>query len=293
MKKIILITALSFLLISFTKITLNEYLVFGTINNVADGSIITLEKIDANNVLTIVDSAKVVAGKFSFKGKVLEPKIHLLQLKNTEGKVAFILEEGKINILVFKDSINKSKISGTKNNDNLTEFTASISKTQLKLKKFQDLNMKKITDAQAVKDTATVNQLIKEYSKIQEESTLYAKNYPVQNPKSFISVLLLLEEIKKSNVDIEKIKITFSKLDSALKTTEAGKEIQTKIDNFKSVSINDSAPNFSAPNPAGKVISLKESLGKPGPRLSSPSSPGRPDSRGRSLRTRNRPTPYP
>ncbi|WP_395045015.1 redoxin domain-containing protein [Flavobacterium sp.] len=262
MKKIILVVVTSFILFSFSKIIINDYLISGTINNVADGSLITLEKIDENNTLIIVDSTKVIAGKFSFKGKVLEPTIHLLQLKNTEGKIAFILEEGKIDVLAYKDSISKSKIGGTKNNDYLSEFSGNINKVQVRLKKFQDLNMQKVTEAQAIKDTITVNKLFKEYNKIQEEAVLYSKNYPEQNPKSFISLLVLLQEVNNPKADIERIKKTFAKLDSTLKITKPGKEIQTKINNFKSISINDLAPDFSAPNPDGKVISLKKSLGK-------------------------------
>ena len=44
--------------------------------------------------------------------------------------------------------------------------------------------------------------------------------------------------------------------------TKAGKKLEKTINTLTSVVVGKEAPNFSAPNPEGKVISLKESLGK-------------------------------
>jgi peroxiredoxin len=262
MKKVILVYLISFGLLSFKTFISNEYSITGTIEGIENGTLITLEKQDQTLGIISIDSAKVVDGKFSFKGIASEPSIHFLQVKNTNGKVIFILEEGKIDVVVYKDSIAKSKIGGTKNNEYLLSFNLSAQKIQKRMLDFQNLNMQKITEAQAKKDTIVINDLMKEYSKFQDEMNLFTTNYPEQNPKAFISVLILENSIKNPGVDIESFKKTFSKLDAALKNTKPGKSIENQLANYKPLTVNSVAPDFSAPNLDGKMVSLKESLGK-------------------------------
>lgn len=127
---------------------------------------------------------------------------------------------------------------------------------------FQNLNMQKITEAQSKKDTLVINGLMKDYSKFQEEMNEFTSKYPEQNPKAFISVLILENSIKNPRIDIENFKKTFSNLDASLKNTKPGKSIEIQLANYKPIEINSFAPDFSAPNPSGTMVSLKESLGK-------------------------------
>ena len=60
----------------------------------------------------------------------------------------------------------------------------------------------------------------------------------------------------------EEIKSYFEGLDKDVKETKSGKKIKTALDSMSAIVIGKPAPNFSAPSPEGKTISLKESLGK-------------------------------
>lgn len=262
MKKVFIILVISIGLLSFKSIITNDYIITGTINGIENGTSITLERQDETKGIIIIDSTKVQDGKFSFKGTALEPSIHFLQVKNITGKVVFILEEGKINLLVYKDSIPKSKIGGTKNNDYLYNFNLSAQKIQRNMFNFQSANMQKITDAQAKHDTLVINNLMKEYNQFQEKMNMLTSKYPEENPKSFISVVILENLLNNPNADVENLKKTYSNLDISIKNTKPGKSVENKLANFKSVGINDIAPDFSAPNPNGNIISLKKSLGK-------------------------------
>ena len=261
MKKVIVILLIAVGLVSF-KALVDNFTITGTVNGLENGKTIILEKQDDVKGIISIDTAKVENGKFSFKGTALEPSIHFLQVQDVQGKIAFILEEGKISFTIYKDSIGKSKVGGTKNNDDLQSFNASAMKIQKKMMDYQTLNNQRYTDAQAKKDTVVLNELMKEYTKFQNEIIAISTAYPEKNPKSFISVLFVDNMFNNPNVDIEKIKKVYNNLDGNLKKTKTGKVIQQKIDNFKSLAVGNRAPEFSAPNPAGKVTSLKESLGK-------------------------------
>lgn len=262
MKKTLFILFLAIGLVSFKAIIDNDFTLTGTVKGLENGKTVTLERQDEVLGMVAVETVKIENEKFSFKGKALEPSIHFIQVQDIQGKVAFILENGKINFTIYKDSVAKSTIGGTKNNEDLQNFNSAAMKVQKKMQDFQAANMKKMQDAQASNDEATMNALMDEFGKMQSEIMAMTASFPEKNPKSFLSVLFLDNMFNQPDVDIEKIKTVYNGLDASLKATKPGKTVKSKIDNFKSIAIGSMAPEFSAPNPDGKVISLKESLGK-------------------------------
>ena len=266
MKKIILI-ALTGLFISCNS---NSYKVSGEINGLTDGTKVFLEKQDKATGVVAVDTVKIEKGKFTFKGESKEPEIHLIQVENLNGKVPFILENGNITIVINKDSIAKAKRSGTYNNDEFQNYNVKMTKIQESMQKkmaaFENQNMAAMQAANEKKDTVTVNNLRKDYAKIQEGFTLQftTENYAYieKSPKSFISVLLIEGMLNEMAPKFDKIKKFYDGLDSSLKETKVGKNIKTGLDAVNKLAIGQKAPDFSAKNPDGKLVSLKESLGK-------------------------------
>lgn len=53
-----------------------------------------------------------------------------------------------------------------------------------------------------------------------------------------------------------------TELDPKVKAADEGKKIKKSLDTIKNLSIGSLAPDFSGPNPEGKIVSLKESMGK-------------------------------
>lgn len=262
MKKIVLVLLISVGLFSFKTLIDNNFTISGTAAGVENGKKVLLQKQDETKGIVTIDSSKVLDGKFSFKGITTEPSIHFIEVEKVQGKIALILENGKINVVVDKDSLQKSKIGGTSNNFELQNFNVAAMKVQSKMMAFQKTNTEKMTAAQTKKDTIVINGLMKEFNKFQDEMIALTNGYPETHPKSFLSVLFVDNMFNAPEVDIQKIKKTYSLLDSSLKTTKAAKLIEKKIGNFKSLAQGNEAPAFSAPNPDGKVVSLKESLGK-------------------------------
>lgn len=278
MKKIILLLTATVFLISCSK---DKYTISGTAKGVENGKTIIMETQDASGMgLMAVDTVKVENGKFEIKGKVTEPAFYMLQLEGANGKFPFILENGDIIIEINKDSINKSKLSGTYNNDEFVKFNEELIKLQKSLMDFQKNNTALMNQAQQAKDTAVINKLMKEFSKIQEGVTAESKKkydtYAETHPKSFISALIIQGMMNDPAVDIKKIEKLYASLDESLKNSKPGKAIQLKIKEAKMPSVgttpsgaaNPAAGNakwssdFSAPNPEGQLVSLKESLGK-------------------------------
>lgn len=268
MKKILLLLSVTALIVSCKKTGDNEYIITGTATGIENGKTVILQKQDEETMgkMVSVDTVKIENGKFEIKGSSTEPAIHTLKIETKQGQIDFVLEEGEINIAVDKDTIGKSKVTGTYNNEELTKFKTDMQviqkNVQKKAMKFQEANMARMTQAQQAKDTAAINKLMKDYSEIQKPITDKYYSYSEGNPKSFISVLITQSLFNTPDPDFAKIKKIYEGLSSDLKNTKPGKAIKEKLDNHDAVEIGKKAPDFSAKTPEGKTVSLKESLGK-------------------------------
>jgi hypothetical protein len=250
MKKIILLLSATVFLISCSK---TKYTISGTATGIENGKTIILESQDAAGMgLIPVDTVKVENGKFEMTGKTTEPSFHMLQVEGVQGKFPFILENGDITIVVNKDSINKSKVSGTYNNDEFVKFNEELLVVQKGLMDFQKKNTPVMTQAQQTNDTVTINKLMKEYSTLQEGVNTVTKNkyntYAETHPKSFISVLILQGMSNDPTIDVKKVEKLYASLDQSLKTTKPGKAIELKIKEKNTPSVGASAtPPVQAP----------------------------------------------
>jgi len=276
MKKIFLLLTASVAIISCSKVKDGEYLITGTAKGIENGKTIILQGQDPKTQMTVaLDTVKVENGKFEIKGKVTEPAFHTLIIQDIQGLVPFILETGEINIAIDKDSIQKTKISGTYNNDEYVKFDAELKVATKKLIDFQKKNTQTMQAAQQKQDTAVVNGLMKEFmaiqTQVQEDTKKKYVTYAEGHPKSFISALILQGMAGDPTADVKKIEALYNSLDESVKNTTPGKKVKETLGRMKMPAVGASAApvgdakwraDFSAPNPEGKVISLKESLGK-------------------------------
>lgn len=277
MKKIILLLSATVVLFSCSKVGKDEYLISGTATGIENGKTLVLETQDEKGMgLVAKDTVKVENGKFEMKGKITEPAFYFIQLEGAQSKIPLILENGELTVVINKDSIQKSKVSGTYNNDEYVTFNEEITKVQKKLMDFQTKNTQLMNTAQQSKDTAVINGLMKEFSKIQQEVGEASKakylTYAESHPKSFITALIIQGMLNDPSTDVKKAEALYNGLEESLKNTKPGKAIKVKLTEIKTPSVGVTPPPapaaanwrtaFSAPNPDGKIISLKESLGK-------------------------------
>jgi len=261
MKKILLLLLVTASFVSCKKVADGEFIITGKADGIANGIAVYLQKQDSTGIVP-VDTVKVENGKFKFEGKVKEPGIHFIQVDKIDGKAVLILESGEIIMNVRKDTITKSIVSGTYSNDKLTSFLDDSQKIQKRMVAFQKANMAKYNEAQSKQDTATINTLMKENSVFQKESIKLSLDHIEKYPKSYLSLLFLQQALNQPDKDDAKIKKLFENLDPSLKITKEGKKLKKSIEGLGVANVGTMAPDFSAPNVDGKMVSLKECLGK-------------------------------
>lgn len=261
MKKILVLLASAFAFISCEKALENQYIITGTVNGVENGKKVFIELRGEAEPVT-KDTAIVTDGKFEFKGTATDLDIAFLKIENEMQSLPFILEEGKIEVVFDKDTIQKSKIKGTANNEKFQEFNDKSTVVNKKMMQFQKENMSKMQIAQQSQDTATINKIMDDYKSFQDEMSNVSKDFVKNNPKTFISVLLLENFLMSQSMTPEEVRGYYEKFDKDLLETKSAKNIKKSLDAFIAIAIGKPAPDFSAPSPDGKTISLKESLGK-------------------------------
>jgi len=233
MKKIILLVTVAVVLFSCNNLADGEYIITGNIKGMKTGLVYLEKQSPMGMGMGAIDTVKIEDGKFEIKGKTGEPEIHFIQVDKVNGKVPLILEGGEIEVTVDKDSVFKSKIGGTYNNDEFSKFTNESTKIQKKLQKnvmaFQTKNRTVIEEAQKTNDTVAMNKLKKEYDVIQKEMTDYTFDYPKTHPKSFISVLITQAMFNNRNFTEKDIEKVYNSLDETLKKTKPGKSIQQNL----------------------------------------------------------------
>ena len=261
MKKTILIVATALTTFACNQLKDNEFIISGEAAGVENGKKVFVE-IQTETGSLAKDTAIVTDGKFELKGFTEGIDLGFIRIENEQINLPLILEEGKIEINIVKDSLHKSTLGGTPNNDKFQKFNTESRAISEKVAKFEKDNGPEMQKAQMSNDTVTINKLLKEYKKFQNEMNDYSKKFIKENPDAYLSVLLLENFLMRQYLTPEEIKSYFEGLDKDVKETKSGKKIKTALDSMSAIVIGKPAPNFSAPSPEGKTISLKESLGK-------------------------------
>ena len=112
--------------------------------NHSDDLNIFLVKIGDSNFPVVIDSTKVLNGKFSFNDKISIPEMHYIVFENQRENLPVVLEPGTIKVNVYKDSIRSSKVKGTKSNDDFNKYKTTTKEFYLELNNIQKLHIKNL-----------------------------------------------------------------------------------------------------------------------------------------------------
>ena len=257
MKKISL-AVLCLLAVACNKVKENTYEVTVAIDGIEDGKLAYLQKPQENAAPVTVDTLEIKDGKFTFSGESMTPEIHYILVDGVRGAMPIVLEEGKINVTAYKDSIGLSKIEGTPSNNDYTSFIQGSRKIANKMNALRN----ELMSASQGGDTAIVATLQESYQSVQKQANQYEKDFVKSNPNSYMSLLIFEQLFYSNGLTEEEIPALFNTLSEEVKALERAKKVKTNIDAMLSTSIGGTAPDFSAPTPEGATLSLAQAKGK-------------------------------
>jgi len=239
--------------------------------NVDDKQQLYLIALDENNQPQTLDTLYIEQGITSYSGSIEFPEMHYLLMQGNRDVVPVILEPGTIAVEIYKDSIRKSTVGGTKSNK---EFKRYINEsTPLVDDLFAIQN--EMRNAMVSRDSLAFVDLKEQLEEMQSKFKDFQVDYVTENSESYISTLILEQLINSKGIDTEKAKDLYSQFSNTLKGTKAGKKIEslvvpeepveeekTDTDKDGNVEVGDNAPDFTAPSVDGSPTRLYASLGQ-------------------------------
>ena len=241
----------------------NEFVISGKAKGVFNGMRVYLKTSENGQKGRITDTAIVNNEAFEFKGNIKGAEMRILTIDGIVGQTALVLEPEKIEITIYKDSIYKSEVRGGNNN---IIFNSYKNGYQALVEKVNSLRQEYVLaqgNADSVKEIQERNTVLR------LELKNFGLNFLKQNPDSDFSLMLLDGIVEQKGFDAKTVLEVFELMPEELlnkpTNTLMAQTITTKINtalNTFEVKVGVKAPDFTAPNPEGEMITLSKILGK-------------------------------
>ncbi len=230
----------------------------GTVAGIDDATA-KLIKYEGRNAQTL-DSAKVKEGHFQIKVKVDKPEMVYLTVSGVPSNLPLIVEPGS-NIKVDVDitHMRNSSVLSEGLNKKLYDYF-----DQLKL--FNDKQEKLVKLYQAAQNKATEaekTKIINRYYNIDDERHEYEYKVIKDNKDNLVGAMIFEKlTFDKAEPNFNKLKKLYESFPQEIKDLPNVKNAIQIVNQKAKISIGSKAPDFSAPTPDGKMLSLKDVMGK-------------------------------
>lgn len=197
------------------------------IKGVKDGKKVWLKKQLDDGKIIVIDSTIVKDHKFGFYKKIEEPIIYGIFIDSLKGGIYPLIDvQDKISIIAYKDSLAKSKVTGSKLYNDLTN-----------LRVFRDQNIKHIRKLRRnlkllnPKETAAFSALRSKIYSFSNQIFVNDWKYANENPNSVVSVMAL-SKMNLNPFSKDSIKNAFDKLDESVKNSMYAKQLKKVFENI-------------------------------------------------------------
>ncbi|MET3875822.1 TlpA disulfide reductase family protein [Chitinophaga sp. OAE865] len=242
----------------------NEYIISGRINGIGNTKVLLGNKpkngYSSAFKVQYFDSCYSKNDHFTFRGYTNELAFYSIEVPDSaNGWISIILENKKIEITGIKDSIYRSRITGSPQNDVYNSYKTKIEYPLLMKKR---IIYKVIDSLSKLNDTIEITQLEKKYLgpyNRKSEDNLY--RFIEENPTNY-GALYELSEISDL-INIDSTRKYYLKFSEELKNTSLGKMLKYRLFEYtKLIHLKKPMPNFSMPDTAGIIINTSELRGK-------------------------------
>jgi peroxiredoxin len=244
----------------------NKYEIKGKIGNYNPPAAIYLQYVDNNEIIT--QSRILENGRFLFSGNISFPTNGRLVVildgtpiddkQPYEHSIPLIIGHEKISV-DSRDSIANATIAGSPLNDDFKKLKEQL--TAIENKKNNLLEEYYNSSSEKQKNIDFQQFVESELGRIENENRNICKNFIVSNPKSFVSLMALLE-YSKLGMDMEAIGSLFYLLSKDIQDTDIGKNIALQLSASRSTLVGSEAPDFTQNTPDGKPVRLSDFRGK-------------------------------
>ncbi|RMB59566.1 AhpC/TSA family protein [Dokdonia sinensis] len=238
----------------------------GTAVGITDGTEVYIQELGENNKMIPLDTAVVTNETFKFKRPTIAGKgLNILSVAGVNGRLLLVQEAAPLSVTIYKDSVGVSKVTGGRENELFNNYVLSNRARNVKKTDLQQ----KANQANAETDGIAAQGYMNQVNELDESFISENRSLIEEHPSSVVSVIALSDLINAKVLKIEESETYFNSLDTEIQNSTIGTSIKNYIAQLKSqriaeglASIGNKAPDFTAPTPDGKQLSLSETLGK-------------------------------
>jgi peroxiredoxin len=201
------------------------------------------------------DSTRLDHGYFKFNG--VADTVELCRIQLDDHAKSFFLENGKISMLIKKDSVRDALIGGTPTQDEFNSFQEEYSR---KLNDEMNAVDKLYDQANAKKDKKTTDSLENVYTKLDQQQKEMVIEYAKMHPGSYVSAFEIFSNFSY-NARVGQLDSLYQLLDSPMRASYFGNSIKTTIAELKLTAVGNPAPEFTANDTEGKPVQLSSFRG--------------------------------
>lgn len=202
---------------------------------------------------TKIDSAKVVNGKFSFKGKVEEPVQGMLFSRDYRVRLDLFVDKGAVNIDGATDDI---RVTGSQ----VVNEYAAFNRTIMSNRKWVNMIFTEAYQAKQAGDTARARMMEADGNRYYAYEYEIRKNYIRTHPASPISARELLMYVNDKT--LAECTPMYEALDAKVKASLQGQELTRRMQLLNRIRSGNKALAFEQTSVDGKKITLDTYKGK-------------------------------
>jgi len=225
----------------------------------ADGTEVYLFEIDGNNQSEVLDTLVVTNGKFSTTLEKSETSaLHFLRMGTSNANILFFNENEDLKATIYKDSLASSVIVGGKENELYYSFqkeVGAIAKKRLE-------TTAALNKARLEQDGILATDLRNENNTLNAKEAAYKRKFVKENGNSIFGLMLLSEMFNQQQINATDVKEILNNLSPKLASHNLATQLKGSLEARKKAEIGGEAPQFSAPDPDGNMLSLQQALGK-------------------------------
>ena len=234
--------------------------------DVEDDHQIFLVNFDDDNKPNVIDTLFVKEGLASYSGFAEVPDYQSLWVNGVRGSVPLFVEPGEITVEIYKDSIQASKVSGTKTN---VAFKRYIDEINPLFKSFYEIQ-NDMRNAMISRDSLGYKDLEEQLKDMETKFNNFQIDYTKSNPDSYVSAMVLIQLVMNKAIENEEAYEIYNDFSKTIKKTKSAVKINELVGPKETeeatedgeVNVGDKAPDFAAPDPNDVAVTLNTTLGK-------------------------------
>ena len=228
------------------------YIIKGKVPGITSGLALLME----DGSFDKIDTVEIKNEHFQFSGKFENPEFLILRIKDRFGAFLFFGENGKMEVVLDKDSLLKSKIKGSAINKDYVALEQKIKSTTDRMWALSDwvvkagrLNEKRQDSVERV------------YATMEAERNTRIAEFIKDNPNSVVSAQAITQYFL-GKPDLIALENQYNSLAGNVQQTTYGRKIKEKIDIEKMTAVGKYAPEFTQTDTLGNPVSLSSFRGK-------------------------------